>query len=379
MGKLHDQATSQRALREAWYRIRSNGNRSRLPETHDAIEAFSVHAEDYLRSMQRELRKRSFIFAPQKGVLKAKSSGGHRGLVMAPVRNRIVERAWLDCLQDHVPFVNEVITTKTSVGGVPDRSVPHGLAQIYEAFQGKKLCFIRAGISGFFDNIPRAKVIDRLAKHVDDTNFLQTLSAATSVSLVNEAELGEDRRVFPTDDVGVAQGSPLSPLFGNILLYEFDRQFNGRGIVCIRFIDDFVILGRQMADVRKTFERARQFLLELGLRCHNPFVPGTPKEKAQMAPPPTGLSSWATIFSPICSSRPLARGLSSFRKLTCTFGAERELLSRSFARKTALRADSGMCKLSIYLIAFYAAGVARSLTPTHRGQWRVSTRRSTRR
>ena len=79
MGKLHDQATSQRALREAWYRIRSNGNRSRLPETHDAIEAFSVHAEDYLRSMQRELRKRSFIFAPQKGVLKAKSSGGHRG------------------------------------------------------------------------------------------------------------------------------------------------------------------------------------------------------------------------------------------------------------------------------------------------------------
>ena len=298
---------------------------------------------------------------------------------MAPVRNRIVERAWLDCLQDHVPFVNEVITTKTSVGGVPDRSVPHGLAQIYEAFQGKKLCFIRADVSGFFDNIPRAKVIDRLAKHVDDTNFLQTLSAATSVSLVNEAELGEDRRVFPTDDVGVAQGSPLSPLFGNILLYEFDRQFNGRGIVCIRFIDDFVILSRQMADVRKTFERARQFLLELGLRCHNPFVPGTPKEKAQYGAAADGFVFLGYDIQPDLL-QPSARARTELlSKIDVHLRRGRELLSRSFARKTALRADSGMCKLSIYLIAFYAAGVARSLTPTHRGQWRVSTRRSTRR
>ena len=91
---------------------------------------------------------------------------------------------------------------------------------------GGKECFVRADISGFFDGIPRLDVIKILAQHVDDDRFLKVLEAATDVTLANENALGEDRKLFPTDEEGVAQGSPLSALFGNILLHEFDKQFN---------------------------------------------------------------------------------------------------------------------------------------------------------
>jgi RNA-directed DNA polymerase len=281
MGKLFDKATQRDSLRVAWYRIRSNGQNSALPETRDAIHEFERKAESDIIRIQRALRDDKFTFIPQKGVLKAKSGGRFRGIVMAPVENRIIERALLDRLQQDVAFIREVIETPTCIGGVPDRSVPHGLALLREAFSSGKKYFIRSDISSFFDGVPRQKVLHTLQSHIDDQRFMTLLEQATTVTLQNEKQLGEDKKVFPTNEEGVAQGSPLSPLFGNILLNDFDRQFNERGIVCIRFLDDFIFLGEKEDHVRNAFNSAKVHLSKLGLNCHDPFATGTNREKAQ--------------------------------------------------------------------------------------------------
>lgn len=241
---------------------------------------FERDTERNLRKIQRRLRDSVFQFDPQKGVLKTKSSGGKRGIVMASVQNRIVERAWLDHLQSKSDFIKTVINQPTSVGGVPGRSVPHGLKLIRDGFEAGKQYFVRSDISGFFDNIPRDKVIARIAQEIDDKLFMETLHAATTVVLENEKLLGENRSVFPTDVEGVAQGSPLSPLFGNILLHEFDIRFNDRGITCVRFIDDFIILADSEKKANKAFEHARGMLKSLNLDCHDPFGGKVKTEKA---------------------------------------------------------------------------------------------------
>lgn len=281
MGRLFDKATKRDSLRRAWFRIRSNGIRSPLFETRSSIEEFERDAEQNISRLQASLRNHRFVFEDQTGILKQKKSGNKRGIVMAPVRNRIVERAWLDCLQQNVPFIQEVNNIPTSVGGVPDRSVPHGLALVQDAIRSGRKYFIRSDISGFFDHVPRRDVFRVLAAYVDDSSFLEILDKATTVTLGNERALGEDRAVFPTDEEGVAQGSPLSPLFGNILLHEFDKSFNARGLVCVRFIDDFIMFAKREADVRKTFNHARIMLGSLGLKCHDPYDSSTAPEKGQ--------------------------------------------------------------------------------------------------
>ena len=273
MGKFFDYATEQATLRAAWARIRQNGIVSPSVETRSQIAHFDQNAETNLRRLQAKLRGGLFQFDPQQGVLKKKASGsGKRGIVMASVQNRIVERALLDCLQTKSPHVRQILDVPTSVGGVPHRSVPHALRLIDDAIKDGKLWFARSDISGFFDNIPRGAVLAALAIHINDQRFLDLLARATTVVLANERALGEDRRCFPTDIDGVAQGSPLSPLFGNVLLYDFDQRLNGRGIVCPRFIDDFVILGESARNVAKAFANARACLAELGLNCHDPYV-----------------------------------------------------------------------------------------------------------
>lgn len=272
MGKYFDQATTQSALKTAWLRIHQNGYASPSFETRAQIRHFAQDADRNIRRLQAKLHSGHFVFDPQTGVLKQKpGSTSKRGIVMASVHNRIVERALLDCLQGRSSYVRQVLDVPTSVGGVPHRSVPHGLAEIQKGFEQGASWFARSDITGFFDNIPRGTVITALSKHIDDEEFMALLERATTVVLGNETALGDDRRCFPTDEQGVAQGSPLSPLFGNILLHEFDQRFNGRGIICVRFIDDFVLLGDAEGNVAKAFANARKFLAELGLTCHDPY------------------------------------------------------------------------------------------------------------
>jgi len=281
MGKLFDRATKQVELYHAWRKIRENGIASDAEETRIAVEIFEKQLNRNIHRIQRRLKSGEFEFEPQTGILKKKSSGGYRGIVLASIHNRVVERAWLDALQAGSSLVRDVITYPTSVGGVPDRSVPHGLKLIRDAIDSGRRYFVRSDISGFFDSIARNSVIERISRDINDDKFVSVLRAATTVTLANEVALGEDRKVFPSSDLGVAQGSPLSPLFGNILLYDFDKKFNDRGVICVRFIDDFLILASDQRSANKAFQSAKEFLTGLALSCHDPFAGVVNAEKAQ--------------------------------------------------------------------------------------------------
>lgn len=280
MGRLFEHATKRDTLYRAWRKIHTNGRASKAQETRVAIEQFERTASREIHRIQERLRKGTFEFDPQKGVAKRKGSGGKRGIVMASVHNRVVERALLDTLQEKSAFIKNVITMPTSVGGVPERSVPHGLKLIDEAIKNGFNHFVRSDISGFFDHVPRKAVIDRIESNLDDMRFIEVLNEATTVTLGNEVFLGEDRAIFPTNDEGVAQGSPLSPLFGNILLYDFDNKFNQDRLICIRFIDDFILLAKSEHEVRKAFHDAKAFLAALGMSCHDPFSKTVKGDKA---------------------------------------------------------------------------------------------------
>jgi retron-type reverse transcriptase len=149
LGKHLDETTTLKNLQAAWYKIRSNGRMSSAEETRAAIDNFGQHADQKLRQIQKLVRQGKFQFTPQKGVLIRKSSGGNRGIVMASVENRVVERALLNHLQGKSPLVLRVINEPTSVGGVPERSVPHGLRLIRDAIAEGKRHFVRSDISGF--------------------------------------------------------------------------------------------------------------------------------------------------------------------------------------------------------------------------------------
>lgn len=262
-------------LLQAWHAIRRNGETSRSPKTREATRKFGADLPRQLRRIQERLRRSPYIFAPQIGATPEKAKGkGKRPLVISPLEDRIVQRAILDVLQDanELPKVQEVLATPTSIGGIRGRGVEHAIALIQDAHSQANANFVAGSdISGFFTRISQSEVVSFLREQTDDDEFLDLFASALRVELVNANQMTpDDLRMFPTDDFGVAQGCPLSAFAGNVALRTFDTKLNGKGIICIRYIDDFILLGKCKEAVAKAFDSASAHLAKMEMSIYRP-------------------------------------------------------------------------------------------------------------
>jgi RNA-directed DNA polymerase len=184
----------------------------------------------------------------------------------------------LDVLQGE-PAIEKFFQVETSFGGIKDRSVRKAIEAACTAISNGAKFFIRSDIKKFFPNIPRHYVKKQISELIPDTEFNKLFSEATDTELKNLDYLKKQSELFPLYEVGVAQGCCLSPLIGNILLYDFDVKMNGRGITCLRYIDDFIILGPNFSKTISAFKSAKQYLNKFKLDTYDPQ---TEKEKAEI-------------------------------------------------------------------------------------------------
>lgn len=60
--------------------------------------------------------------------------------------------------------------------------------------------------------------------------------------------------------LGVLQGSPLSPLLGDIMLNEIDKELEKRGHRFVRYADDLVIFCKSRRSAGRTLENLLPFI-----------------------------------------------------------------------------------------------------------------------
>ena len=258
-------------LRSAWLRVREAARRS-SPTTRAEATRFELHADRHLARIAAQLREGRFVFARARGVACERPGKAPRPIVIAPIESRIVQRALLDVLRA-VPGLGAAdLEAPTSFGGVPERGTARAVAAAIDAVKGGHRSYLRSDIASFFRMIPRRRALDLLLMHVPDPGFARLLDEATRTELENLAELGAAASIFPEDDSGVPQGCALSTLLGNALLRGFDAQMNARGIVCLRYVDDFLLLGRDTSHVKKAFASAQRALGEMGFEAYDPVI-----------------------------------------------------------------------------------------------------------
>jgi RNA-directed DNA polymerase len=278
MAYAHNAVRRMANLHAAWMVVRMNARTSSRPEIRAEVGAIDENPYKVLHRLQRELRAGKFEFQRQQGYLKRKPGKvTSRPIVVAPIGNRIVQRAILNILQTKdsrllptLGLIPSVLATPTSVGGVSERGVSTGVSLVREAIQSGALYYIRSDIREFFTRVPKLDVTDFVARNTNDTEFARLFELALSTELANPEELAADLRLFPLGDTGVAQGSSLSTFAGNVVLRKFDKTLNGRGITTIRYIDDFVILGGSERSVELAFRNGRISLQSLGMDAYEP-------------------------------------------------------------------------------------------------------------
>lgn len=228
----------------------------------DGITTASVktNAAAFLDGLQAELKSRTYRPSPVLRVWLPKPDGKRRPLGIPTVKDRVVQTALVLLLQP----IFEADFNEYSFGYRPGRSAHQALDAICEAMMQGKREVVDADLSGYFDTIPHAELLNKVARRVSDGSILRLVKLFLKAPIVEEKN---GKRSIHPNKSGTPQGGNLSPLLANIYLNDLDHKVNGNeGLEArlVRYADDMVILCRS-GNGATLHQRLKAYLGRIGL------------------------------------------------------------------------------------------------------------------
>lgn len=270
------QIQSYKRLERSWRAVQENARTSSSLDVRKEIDDFAEDATRNIRSLSARLSARTFKFEAARGIPIAKvnpdgskNKKKFRPIVLAPLQSRIVQRSILDALGT-VEELKPYYENEYSFGGIRKKkdalaAVPAAIHAVLAAIGDGATHVAFADIRAFFTKIPKPLVTSVISKTTRDAEFTAFFEEAIAVELTNLVDLREKSALFPIYEIGVAQGNSLSPLLGNILLHDFDRQMNEGDCRCVRYIDDFIILAPSSSAAKARMKKAINILSEVDM------------------------------------------------------------------------------------------------------------------
>lgn len=265
-------------IHKAWNIVYANCTSSPSLKTRNEAKNFKSKEITNLKELRDRLANKKFNFSV-KAIPQERIGKEPRPLVNITIEGRIVQRCILNVLQSHSGIKKYLHNNPFSFGGIKHRGVKDAIETVIKtSIKNGYTHFLTSDIGEFFTKIKPDIVIDKIKEFCKkDHDFINILEKAVHLEIENMQEI---ERKYPKilykynyTDEGVPQGSCLSPLFGNIYLYEFDKIMNNSDDVsCFRYIDDIIIVGKSFKNVENVFyKKSLPALQTLGL---NVYIPG---------------------------------------------------------------------------------------------------------
>jgi len=143
---------------------------------------------------------------------------------------------------------------------------------------------IEGDLAGYFDSLPHAELLKSVARRVSDRHMLHLIKMWLDAPVEEDDGQGGKRRTTPSKDSGrgVPQGSPISPLLGNLYMRRFVLGWKQRGLEhrlsakIVSYADDYVICCKgsakeALAEMREMMQRLKLTVNEAKTRvCRLP-------------------------------------------------------------------------------------------------------------
>ena len=221
------------------------------------VDELPKHLKENWRRIREELL--AGRFQPQR-VLKVeipKSNGGTRQLGIPTVLDRFVQQSILQVLQ---PMFDPSFS-KHSHGFRPGRRAHDAVCEAQGYIQEGKRVVVDVDLEKFFDRVNHDVLMGRLAKRIGDKRMLGLIRRYLEVGIMANG-LAMERHE------GTPQGGPLSPLLGNVLLDEVDKELERRGLSFVRYADDLNVYVRSWRAGRDALQTLRRLYAKLRLRIN---------------------------------------------------------------------------------------------------------------
>jgi group II intron reverse transcriptase/maturase len=270
---VYGQILSERALRDAWTKVRANKGAGGVDGV--SIAKFEEDLDGNIAGLLADLRAKEYKPSPVRRVRIPKKNGKKRPLGIPTIRDRIVQQALVTRLS---PFFEENVFHRDSCGFRPGMGAEDALKKVMWNLETGCRYVYDLDIRGYFDNIPHKKLMRVLSKYVSDGTVLDLVWRSLKAG-------------YMLDDVtyetaaGTMQGGVISPLLANVYLNELDWELHKAGLRFCRYADDCIVMCRDEAELesfcaenhvdaaflcvpRQNVESTLERLYRLGIKCY---------------------------------------------------------------------------------------------------------------
>ena len=246
---------SDASLYGAWERVRDNARAGE--RANREVDRFEASLSENLRRIGAALREGRWRPSAPRRVPIAKPDGSTRLLHIPPVGDRVVERAIASALSEEV----DQRLSPWSFAFRPGRGVTDALRALVAMRDDGATHVARFDIADAFGSIDHARLMQAFDRFVDDG-----WTRAVVEAIVARELSGIDRSLRL---VGIAQGSPLSPLLCNLILDELDEGLVRAGMPAVRYADDLALPASGAAEANEALRIAEDLCDGLGFTIND--------------------------------------------------------------------------------------------------------------
>ena len=213
------------------------------------IEAALPWLKEHKDELIGRIKRGKYTPSPVRRVEIPKPNGGIRKLGIPTVIDRIIQQA---IAQKLMP-IYEPMFSDGSYGYRPGRSAKDAIERVREYAEEGYRYAVSLDLSRYFDTLNHERLLNQLRKEVKDERVIQIIKRYLKSGVMENGVVKETGEGSP-------QGGNLSPLLANIYLDEFDKEFERRGVPCVRYADDIVLLAKSERAAKRLLETSTTYL-----------------------------------------------------------------------------------------------------------------------
>lgn len=234
------------------------------------IEGFSKSLDTRIPAISSQLLSKKYRFSKNRAAVIQKDNGKYRPLQIPEIYDRVVLKSI--SLELEIQFKSLLEGSKgVSFAYQKSLGVKDAINKMKSLYDSGYRTILEADIINFFGEVNKKILLEKviLPKLQDDTINSLLIDALNQEVGGLELLSKEHRNLFENINVGIPQGSALSPLLSNIYLAPFDRFMVENGFNLVRYADDFIVLCRDFKEAEICYNITLEFLKkELNLRLH---------------------------------------------------------------------------------------------------------------
>lgn len=245
MEEIADEANLQMAFMEV------ASNRGAPGPDRKTIEDVRERLPQLLPKLHVDLLQESFRPGLVRRVWIPKAGGKQRGLGIPNVVDRVIQQAVHRVLS---PML-ELKFHDGSHGFRPGRSCHTAIRAAKEHLEAGYRWVVDLDIEQFFDRVHHQRLLSRLeVMGVYDPRVIRLIGRMLKAQIVMP------NGIVKASEEGTPQGGPLSPLLSNVVLDEFDRELEKRGLRFVRYADDCNVYVRSKRSGKRVMASLSRFL-----------------------------------------------------------------------------------------------------------------------